>query len=61
VGYLITHQGWQWWPGFLIPFAFVGSLIAWRIWHEVPAATRRYIDNFARKLQPVPELEARCR
>jgi OPA family glycerol-3-phosphate transporter-like MFS transporter len=49
VGYLVTHQGWQWWPIFLMPFALVGGLIAWRIWHELPAATRAYIDTVERK------------
>ncbi len=47
VGYLVTHQGWQWWPIFLMPFAFIGSLIAWRLWHELPAATRRYLETVA--------------
>ncbi len=45
VGYLVTHYGWQWWPVFLMPFALIGGLIAWRIWHALPAATRRYIEE----------------
>lgn len=45
VGYLVTHQGWQWWPVFLMPFALVGALIAVKVWHALPAATRRYIDE----------------
>ncbi len=49
VGYLVTHHSWQWWPIFLMPFALIGGLIAWRIWHELPAATRRYIDTVERK------------
>src|SRR4051812_20079771 len=49
VGYLVTHQSWQWWPIFLMPFAFIGGLVAWRIWHELPAATRKYIDDVERK------------
>ena len=53
VGYLVTHQGWQWWPIFLMPFALVGGLIAWRIWHELPDATRKYIDTVERKPAPV--------
>ncbi|MEP6820782.1 MAG: MFS transporter [Chthoniobacterales bacterium] len=48
VGYLVTHESWQWWPIFLMPFAFVGGLIAWRIWNELPAATRVYIDTVER-------------
>jgi len=49
VGYLVTHHGWQWWPIFLMPFAFLGALVAWRIWHELPAATRHYIETVERK------------
>ena len=49
VGYLVTHHSWQWWPIFLMPFALIGGLIAWRIWHELPAATRAYIATVERK------------
>jgi OPA family glycerol-3-phosphate transporter-like MFS transporter len=49
VGFLTQHRGWQWWPVFLMPFALVGGIIAWRIWHELPAATRKYIDEHERK------------
>lgn len=56
VGYLVTHAGWQWWPVFLIPFALIGGLIAWRIWHALPPATRRYIDEVETKgRSPVAE------
>jgi OPA family glycerol-3-phosphate transporter-like MFS transporter len=52
-------HSWQWWPIFLMPFALVGGLVAWRIWHELPAATRNYIENFERKeRKPAPELAA---
>jgi len=54
VGYLVTHQSWQWWPIFLMPFALIGGLVAWRIWHELPAATRRYIETIERKAEPMP-------
>lgn len=52
VGYLVTHAGWQWWPVFLIPFATIGGLIAWRVWHALPAATRKYIDEVERAGRP---------
>lgn len=42
-------HSWQWWPIFLIPFALVGGIIAWRIWNELPAATRKYIDEHETK------------
>lgn len=38
-------RSWYWWPVFLMPFALLGTFVAWRIWHELPAATRRYIAN----------------
>lgn len=48
VGYLVGNppdQHWHWWPIFLMPFALIGGIIAYRIWHELPAATRRYIEE----------------
>jgi OPA family glycerol-3-phosphate transporter-like MFS transporter len=56
VGYLVTHYSWQWWPVFLMPFALIGGLIAWNIWHELPAATRAYIEKVERKHPPMPQL-----
>jgi hypothetical protein len=26
----------------LLPFAVMGMVLAWYIWHELPAATRKY-------------------
>ena len=53
VGFLTDQSfaghSWQWWPLFLIPFALVGGLIAWKIWNELPAATRKYIDDHEKK------------
>jgi OPA family glycerol-3-phosphate transporter-like MFS transporter len=49
VGYLVTHWSWQWWPIFLMPFALIGGLVAWKIWHELPAATRKFINDVERK------------
>lgn len=48
VGYL-SGMSWRWWPIFLIPFALAGGIIAWRIWNELPAATRKYIDEHEKK------------
>ena len=44
-----TGHNWQWWPIFLMPFALVGGIIAWRIWNELPAATRKYIAEHEQK------------
>ena len=53
----ITGERWHWWQGwplFLMPFALLGGLIAWRIWNELPAATRKYIAEHEQKTaQPV--------
>jgi OPA family glycerol-3-phosphate transporter-like MFS transporter len=48
---------WYWWPVFLMPFALIGGVIALKIWHELPAATRKYIDDVEDKarLELVPE------
>jgi OPA family glycerol-3-phosphate transporter-like MFS transporter len=45
LGFIITRGGWHWWPIFLIPFAFLGGGIALWLWHELPAATRKYISE----------------
>jgi hypothetical protein len=56
LGYLTTHS-WLWWPLFLMPFALIGGLIALKIWHELPAATRKYIAEVEDKavIELVPE------
>jgi MFS transporter, OPA family, glycerol-3-phosphate transporter len=56
LGYL-TSLGWLWWPVFLMPFALLGGFLAWRIWHELPAATRKYIAENEEKarIELVPE------
>jgi OPA family glycerol-3-phosphate transporter-like MFS transporter len=56
LGYL-TSQSWLWWPIFLMPFAVIGGLIALKIWHELPAATRKYIAEVEAKaeIELIPE------
>jgi OPA family glycerol-3-phosphate transporter-like MFS transporter len=60
VGFLtdknFSHHSWQWWPIFLMPFALIGGLVAWNIWHELPAATRIYIETVERKPLLAPML-----
>lgn len=48
LGYLTT-VGWRWWPIFLMPFAALGLVIAIKIWHALPAATRKYIAEVEAK------------
>lgn len=47
-----SGHSWQWWPIFLMPFALAGGIVAWRIWHELPAATRKYIAEVENKQPP---------
>src|ERR1044071_8509932 len=44
IGFL-TKQSWHWWPFFLMPFALLGCILAFQIWHDLPAATRKYIQE----------------
>jgi OPA family glycerol-3-phosphate transporter-like MFS transporter len=48
IGFL-SKKDWHYWPIFLIPFAVTGALVALRIWHELPAATRKYITEVEEK------------
>jgi OPA family glycerol-3-phosphate transporter-like MFS transporter len=56
LGYLTSHS-WFWWPTFLMPFALLGGFLALKIWHELPAATRKYITEVEEKaeIELVPE------
>jgi OPA family glycerol-3-phosphate transporter-like MFS transporter len=42
-------RDWLWLPIFVIPFAIVGLLIALKIWHNLPEATRRFNAQQAAK------------
>jgi MFS transporter, OPA family, glycerol-3-phosphate transporter len=57
LGFLTGHS-WYWWPIFLAPFALIGCLIAVKIWHELPAATEKYIAEveLEQAARPEPEL-----
>lgn len=44
LGYITTGH-WQWWPVFLMPFAVLGLVLAGKIWYDLPAATRKYIEQ----------------
>ena len=51
LGFLLPPRGpsWYWLPIFVIPFAVVGTLIAIKIWHDLPVATRKYIVEVEQK------------
>ena len=44
LGYLTTWN-WHYWPDFLMPFALIGTLIAVKIWYDLPAATRKHLAD----------------
>lgn len=48
----LSGRTWLWWPLFLVPFAILGTVLAIRIWHELPEATKRYIAHNERKQPP---------
>lgn len=41
IGFL-SQKSWYFWPVFMAPFAFIGLILAIRIWKELPEATKRY-------------------
>jgi OPA family glycerol-3-phosphate transporter-like MFS transporter len=52
LAYLLTSKNgtnWMWLPIFVMPFAIIGTLISIKIWHELPAATRKYIAEVEQK------------
>ncbi|HVU27263.1 MAG TPA: MFS transporter [Verrucomicrobiae bacterium] len=51
-GQFVLHfipRDWHWWPVFVMPFAVVGTYLSIKIWHELPAATRKYIADVEKK------------
>ncbi len=42
---LIGRESWVYWPTFLIPFTMLGLFFAFKLWQELPAATRKYIHE----------------
>jgi len=51
LGFLLASKdaNWQWLPIFVMPFAIIGTLIAIKIWHDLPPATRKYIAEVEQK------------
>ena len=51
LGFLLGDQNsnWMWLPVFVMPFAVIGTMISIKIWHELPAATRKYIVEVEQK------------
>src|SRR5260221_2314766 len=40
--FLGITRDWHWWPLFMIPFAIIGLGVAIKLWHDLPAATKKY-------------------
>ncbi|MCE9613095.1 MAG: MFS transporter [Lentisphaerae bacterium] len=53
----LAGRSWLWWPLFLAPFALLGMVLSIRIWHELPAATKRYIARVESPRQPELAIE----
>ena len=43
LGAIITKDTWHYWPSFLMPFTLLGLFFAWKLWKELPPATRKYL------------------
>ena len=41
--FLGLTRDWHWWPLFMIPFAILGLGVTISLWHQLPAATKKYI------------------
>ncbi|GIL17893.1 MAG: hypothetical protein BroJett040_16440 [Oligoflexia bacterium] len=41
-------ESWKMWPVFLVPFTIMSIFLAWRMWHSLPEATRKYITGVDR-------------
>jgi OPA family glycerol-3-phosphate transporter-like MFS transporter len=42
---LVSKDSWVYWPSFLIPFTLLGLFFAWKLWKELPPATRKYLSD----------------
>jgi OPA family glycerol-3-phosphate transporter-like MFS transporter len=45
LGAIIVKDTWQYWPMFLFPFTVLGLFVAWKLWHVLPDATRKYVEE----------------
>lgn len=43
LGAILVKDTWSYWPLFLMPFTLLGLFFAWKLWNELPAATRKYL------------------
>ncbi len=45
LGAIIVKDTWHYWPMFLLPFTMLGLFFAWKLWKELPPATRKYLEE----------------
>lgn len=45
LGAILMVDTWHYWPLFLMPFTLLGLFFAWKLWQELPAATRKYLTE----------------
>ncbi len=45
LGAVLTKDTWDYWPSFLMPFTLLGLFFAWKLWKELPPATRKYLHE----------------
>lgn len=45
LGAIITKETWHYWPSFIIPFTLLGLFFAFKLWRELPEATRKYVNE----------------
>lgn len=46
---MLTTQSWSYWPLFLLPFTLLGLFFAFKMWREIPEATKHYIASNSKK------------
>jgi OPA family glycerol-3-phosphate transporter-like MFS transporter len=51
--FLGVTRDWHWWPLFMVPFAVIGFIVAIKLWHDLPEATRRYNEREKDKDVPI--------
>lgn len=58
LGFLAT-KNWVYWPMFLIPFTALGFFLAYKIWHSLPEATKKYLVTVEKVTVTVVSVEQR--
>jgi len=48
--FLGLTRDWHWWPLFMVPFAILGLIIALKLWHVLPAATKKFNAELKEKM-----------